>query len=228
MLNLGLADGTHWIPAECDVSIRPGWFYHASQDGEVKSLTKLIEIWHASVGRNASLLLNLPVDRRGLVHENDAARLLELRRWLDQTYGEGTNLARSASATASNVRGDDPSYGARAVLDEDDESYWATDDAVREAWLELDLGRDEAFDRIVLQEPLALGQRVSSFEVDAQLESGWTTVARGTTIGHKRILVFPAVRASKVRVRILEARACPLLSRVSLHLAPQEPPSSAR
>jgi len=226
MLNRGLADGTTWIPAECDVSIRPGWFYHASQDGEVKSLAKLIEIWHASVGRNGSLLLNLPVDRRGLVHENDMARLLELRRWLDQTYG--VDLARGARASATNVRGDDPVYGAGAVLDEDAASYWATDDSVRDASIELDLGREATFDRIVLQEPIALGQRVSSFEVQAQIESGWSTVARGTTIGHKRILVFPTVRASKVRVHILESRACPLLSRVSLHLAPQESPPNPR
>ena len=235
MLNRGLADGTTWIPAECDVSIRPGWFYHASQDGEVKSLAQLIEIWHASVGRNGSLLLNLPVDRRGLVHENDAARLLELRTWLRTTYekqiapsADGIGPVQVSAASASNVRGGDPTYRPEGVLDESGDTFWGTDDDVREAWLELDMGLAQRVDRIVLQEPIALGQRVSSFEVQAQLESGWTTVARGTTIGHKRILVFPTVRASKVRVHILESRACPLLSRVSLHLAPQEPPSSTR
>jgi alpha-L-fucosidase len=218
MLNEGLPDGTHWIPAECDVSIRPGWFYHASEDGQVKSLEQLIEIWHASVGRNANLLLNLPVDRRGLVHENDARRLRELRSWLDQTYR--IDLAQGAQATASNVRGGDPDYDPSAVIADRSELFWATDEAVREAWIELDLGGVERFDRIVLREPVALGQRVSSFEVSARLESGWVAVARGTTIGRKRILTFPPVRANAVRVRILAARACPLLSRVSLHLAP--------
>lgn len=217
MLNAGLEDGSHWIPAECDVSIRPGWFYHANEDGQVKSLERLIEIWHASVGRNGNLLLNLPVDCRGLVHENDAARVLELREWLDATYA--VDLARDATATASSVRGDDPAFGPAALLDEDTASFWAAEAGERESWIELDLQSVQQFDRIVLQEPVALGQRVRSFAVQAKVEGVWQEIARGTTIGRKRILTFASVRSSGVRVQIHDARACPLLARVSLHLA---------
>jgi alpha-L-fucosidase len=220
VLNQGLEDGTHWIPAECDVSIRPGWYYHASQDDQVKSLPHLIDIWHASVGRNANLLLNLPVDRRGLVHENDAARLMELRAWLDATYT--VDLAEGARATASRTRGDDPRYGPDGVLDGSSERYWGTDDEVREAWLQLELPEPRLLDRIVLQEPIALGQRVRAFEVQVHVDGAWRQVARGTTIGRKRILAFPGVRSDRVRVRILDARSCPLLSRVALHRAPPE------
>jgi alpha-L-fucosidase len=226
MLNAGLEGGSHWIPAECDVSIRPGWFYRASEDDDVKSLERLIEIWHASVGRNANLLLNLPVDRRGLVHESDAARLLELREWLDATYA--VDFARGATARASNVRGGDAAYAPAAVLDEDAASAWATDDEVRAAWVELDLDQVQDFDRIVLREPVALGQRVRSFAVEAEIDGAWRELARGTTIGRKRILTFAAVRSSSVRVRILDARACPLLSKISLHRASTAGPELPR
>jgi alpha-L-fucosidase len=139
VLNRGEENGTHWIPPECDVSIRPGWYYHAEQDGDVKSLATLVDIWEGSVGRNGNLLLNLPVDRRGLVHENDAQRLLELRRWVDSAYAD--DLARGARASASNERGGSPSFCAGEAIDGDPASYWATDDDVREATLELDLPR---------------------------------------------------------------------------------------
>jgi len=220
VLNEGLEEGTHWIPAECDVSIRPGWYYHSEQDDQVKSLPQLIDIWHASVGRNANLLLNLPVDRRGLVHENDAARLVELRRWLDATYA--VDLAQGATAMASNTRGGDPAYSPAWVLGDQAGCTWATDDEVREAWVRLDLPEPRLVDRIVLQEPIALGQRVRSFAVEARVDGAWSEVGRGTTIGRKRILTFPGVRAEAVRVRILDARACPLLARVALHRAPPE------
>lgn len=101
-LNEGQADGTHWLPAECDVSIRPGWYYHAEQDDKVKTLDELLEIYYASVGRNGSFLLNLPVDRRGLVHENDVERLMELRHALDLIFAD--DLTNDASAFATNVR----------------------------------------------------------------------------------------------------------------------------
>jgi alpha-L-fucosidase len=213
-LNEGREDGTHWIPGECDVSIRPGWYYHAEQDGEVKSLERLLEIWHASVGRGANLLLNLPVDRRGLVHEHDAARLLELRAALDELYS--VDLAPAARATASNVRGGARLYAPELVLDGDATTYWACDDGLTQATLELAFARPVRCDRIRLEEPLFLGQRVRSFEVDAQLAGGWTTVARGTTIGARRILVFEAVETAAVRVRVTSARACPALATVRL------------
>jgi alpha-L-fucosidase len=218
-LNQGREDGTSWIPGECDVSIRPGWYYHAEQDGEVKSLDRLLEIWHGSVGRGANLLLNLPVDRRGRVHENDAARLLELRAALDAIYAR--DLAPGARASASSVRGGARVFGPERVMDGDPATYWAVEDGVEAATLELAFPHPVRCDRIRLEEPLFLGQRVRAFEVEARLAGVWTPVGRGTTIGARRILVFERpVEAEAVRVRVTSARAAPALASVRLFLAP--------
>ena len=218
VLNTGQEDGTHWIPGECDVSIRPGWYYHAEQDGQVKSVEQLLDIWHGSVGRGANLLLNLPVDRRGLVHENDAARLLEWRAALDAIYAE--DLARTARASSPHARGGDEAYGAAQVLDADGASYWAVDDGRTGGELELAWEAPIAFDRVRLEEPLFLGQRVRAFTLEAEVDGAWRELARGTTVGARRILVFPPVHAARLRVRIDDARAAPALSRVQVFLAP--------
>lgn len=218
VLNAGQEDGTHWIPGECDVSIRPGWYYHAEQDDKVKSVAELLAIWHGSVGRGANLLLNLPVDRRGLVHENDAARLVEWRAALDALYAE--DLAPRAHASASEVRGGDPLYGAERVLDDDPATYWAQDDARRAGALELTWAEPCTFDRVRLEEPLFLGQRVRAFVLEGEVDGAWRELARGTTIGARRILSFPAVRATRLRVRLEDARATPALSRIQVFLAP--------
>jgi alpha-L-fucosidase len=215
VLNTGLENGTHWIAPECDVSIRPGWYYHASQDGEVKSLEKLLEIWYGSVGRNGSLLLNLPVDRRGLVHENDAARLRELRATLDRTFAH--DLARGCKASASNVRGGAPRFGASRAADCDRQTYWATDDGVTRAQLTAEFSAPTAVDHVVIGEAIELGQRVESFAISAEVGGEWREVARGTTIGHKRILRIEPVEATAVRLEILSARACPAIASLELY-----------
>jgi len=217
-LNQGREDGTHWIPGECDVSIRPGWFYHAAQDDEVKSVEALLEIWHRSVGRGANLLLNLPVDTRGLVHENDARRLIEWRAALDRIYAH--DLASGARTSASNVRGGHRAYGPEKVLDDDPATYWATDDDVREAELVLSFAQPVRCDRVRLEEPLFLGQRIRSFALEAEGPDGWHPVAAGTTVGARKILTFEPLEARALRVRILEARAAPALSRVRVFLDP--------
>jgi alpha-L-fucosidase len=114
-LSAGHENGTHWVPAECDVSIRPGWFYHAHEDDKVKSVEQLVDIYYKSVGRNGVLLLNVPPDRRGLIHENDAARLAEFRAVLDETFK--TNLADSAvKPTALDFTWDKPKTFDRALI----------------------------------------------------------------------------------------------------------------
>ena len=130
-LNRGDRPGTHWLPAECDVSIRPGWFYHAAEDGKVKTPLDLLDLYYKSVGRGASFLLNLPPDRRGRIHETDEASLRGFRQLLDATFAH--DLARGATASASNVRGGDARFAAANVLDGKRDTYWATDDAVDDA-----------------------------------------------------------------------------------------------
>ncbi len=213
-LTQGHEGGTHWVPAECDVSIRPGWYYHADQDAKVKSVEQLLDIYYRSVGQNGSLLLNLPVDRRGLVHENDAARLMELHQALATTFGR--NLASGMAAQANNVRRKLERFGAGRITDGDPETYWAADDGVTRCELTLEAREATTFDRIQLMEAIALGQRVKSFGIDAWVDGAWTRIADGTTIGHKRIFRVPPVTTTKVRVVIGDARACPAIAEFSL------------
>ncbi len=220
-LTQGHSNGTHWVPAECDVSIRPGWFYHSEEDDKVKSPAQLMDIYERSVGRNGALLLNLPVDRRGLVHENDIAALLGFKAIRESIFA--IDLAKDASITASNVRGGDPSYAASLMKDDDAKTFWATDDEVNQANAEVDFGESRTISRVLLQEFIPLGQRVEEFAIFAYAgagdddENAWKKIVDGTTIGNKRILSFPPVLASKVRLEILKSRACPVLKRISIY-----------
>ena len=223
-LNEGQEDGTHWVPAECDVSIRDGWYYHPDQPPP-KSLEQLEDIWYGSIGRGANLLLNVPVDRRGLIPDADAQRLLELRELLDETFR--SDLARRARITASDVRpgaprGFGPNFEAEQAIDGDPETYWATSDGVLQATLTLELDAPQVVNRILLREYLALGQRVRSFSVQARVDGSWQPLARGTTIGNKRILRTRAVRADGLRLRIEDARGCPTLASFGVFRAPPE------
>jgi len=220
-LAAGRPEAADWVPPEVDVSIRPGWFYHAAEDAQVKSIAELVEIYYASVGRSASLLLNVPPDRRGQFHETDVARLRGLRAFLDATFAH--DLARGATASASAVRGGAPRFAASRAVDGDPASYWATDDTVTAASLELGLAQPERFDQVRLREAIALGQRVEGWALDAELAGGWRTLVEGTTIGVRRILRFPPVTASRVRLRVTRARACPALAELALFLSGPQP-----
>ncbi len=207
-----------WFISENITSIRPGWFYHASEDDKVKSLDKLLDIYYCSVGRGGPLLLNVPPDRRGRIHEVDAQRLHELGKVLRATFA--TDLARGVTATASQHRNDNPAYSAANAVDGDNQTYWMADDGTTAASLEFDLGQAKTFNRVVLQEFIRRGQRVEDFAVDAWDGQKWSELAHGTTIGSKRILCTADVKAHKVRLRILGSRVCPTLATFALYFAP--------
>lgn len=213
----GRADAPDWVPPEVDVSIRPGWFHHAAEDAKLKSVGQLLDIYETSVGRGANLLLNVPPDARGLIPETDASRLRAFRAALDATFS--ADLARGAAATATNVRGGSARFAANRINDGRADTYWATDDGVTRASVELTLSRPTACNLVVLQEFIALGQRIEGWTVDAEVDGVWRTVASGTTVGHKRIARFEPVVARRVRVTVTRARACPTLSTVSLYAA---------
>lgn len=214
---LGGADTLVWYPAETDVSIRPGWFYHAREDSRVKSVEQLLDIYFSSVGRNSLLLLNLPPDRRGLIHENDVQRLREFRRALDAIFDE--NLALGAAAEAVEVKGKNPAFGADKITDGDPDTYWTTDDWTTAATVEFDLGSEKTFNVAELAEYTRIGQRVERFVLEAWTDGAWQEFGRGTTIGYKRLLRFDGVTTSRVRVRILNSRLCPTLSGFGLYYA---------
>ncbi|MFN2110559.1 MAG: alpha-L-fucosidase, partial [Anaerolineae bacterium] len=172
-----------WYPAECDVSIRPGWFYHAFQDEYVKTPEMLVDLYFKSVGRNAALLLNLPPDPRGLIHEKDVQHLEGMRRILDATFAH--NLADGAGVTASHAK---DGFMAQATLDGDPDTYWTTGDGQETAVLEYDLGAEKTFNVVLLQEHIAVGQRIERFVIEAHTSGGWSPVAQGGTVGYKRLL----------------------------------------
>ena len=215
-LNRGDENGTSWIPAECDVSIRPGWFYHAEEDKKLKSVSDLMSIYYGSVGRNCNLLLNIGVDRRGLVNENDIVRLIEFKAAREKAFGN--NLAKG-KITASNTRGS--RFAAANVLDGSFDTYWTTTDSVTNATLTLDLGRVTDIDTVVLQENIALGQRVKQFAVQVWDGSEFKTVSKQTTIGYKRIIRFTTTRTSKVRIVIEDAKTSPVISTVAIYNSAQ-------
>jgi len=215
-LNTGNENGDSWIPAECDVSIRPGWFYHATDDEKVKSVANLMEIYYGSVGRNGNLLLNIGVDRRGLVNDSDIARLMEFKKARDEALT--INLAKGR-ALASNVRGNDINYGGAKAFDGRADTYWATDDGVTKASLEIDFGRETEFNRFLAQEHIALGQRVKRFSLRIWRNERYETIAQQTTIGYKRILVFPAVRTRKLQLVIEDSKASPTITNVEIFKA---------
>ncbi|WP_242084339.1 alpha-L-fucosidase [Aestuariivivens sediminis] len=217
-LRSGHEDGTHWVPAECDVSIRPGWYYHPAEDSQVKSLAHLVKIYYESIGRNASLLLNLPVDYRGLVHENDARQLMAFKTQMDKDFS--INLAAYTQVTATNVRGNSSRFEAFLVNDNNPDTYWATDDNITQAALTLSFEKPTKVNRIVLEEYIPLGQRVKAFTVEAEVDGIWKLIDEQTTIGNKRILRFDTVEALKIRVTISSAKAAITLSNVALYHAP--------
>lgn len=213
-LTSGQEDGTDWVPAECDVSIRPGWFYHPEQDTLVKSVEQLLDIYYKSVGRNGSFLLNLPVDRTGQVNAHDVQRLKEYKKALEKEFPE--NLAAGKKVTATSWRGQSSKFNPKNVTDGDKTTYWCTDDDVLKASLVIDLGQPVQVNRLLVQEAIRLGQRVQKFSIDAMIAGRWEPVMSGTTIGAKRILRFPDVMTSKIRFNILEAKACPVISNIEL------------
>ncbi|QEC54199.1 alpha-L-fucosidase [Anseongella ginsenosidimutans] len=214
VLNQGQAEGRQWVPGEADVSIRPGWFFSPSTNDKVKSLEHLLDIYYSSVGRNANLLLNVPVNREGLIHPNDSARLMELRRNLDDTFDE--NLAENAKITSESGK----TASLKKLTDGDFHTFWTPGKAATSASFTLDLGGVKEFNRLELQEYIAAGQRVKSFSIEIwdEQQQEFRELDRQTTIGYKRLLRFPNVKTSRVRINITDSKPGPVLSGLGLYL----------
>jgi alpha-L-fucosidase len=216
-LNRGDPSGTDWVPGECDVSIRQGWFWH--EDQRPKELEDLLEIYFKSVGRNCVLLLNVPPNREGRLDAADVARLYEFRDALDAIFR--ADAAAGKRVLASNVRGGSPEFAAAATVDGDPSTYWAADDSVRRAFLEFDLGIETAFNVVRIQEPIQLGQRVSAYRIEANVNGHWQVLFAGTTIGYKKLDRVEITSARHVRLVIIDSRETPLISEVGIHFDPR-------
>lgn len=211
-LNSGNYDGALWIPAETDVSLRPGWFYHANE--QPKSLQQLLKIYYGSVGRNSLLLLNVPPDTRGLIDAADSLRLVEFRAALDSIFAH--DLAQGATVKASSTL--HRRYKAANVLDTCYDTYWTpADGGISADTLTICFPRLVGFNRVMLQEYIPLGQRVERFHVEwCDADAVWHPLQSATTIGYKRILLTDPCSAVAVRVIFDQTRACPVINRVAL------------
>ena len=184
----------------------------------VKSPQKLMEIYYASVGRNCNLLLNVPPDQRGLLHENDVISLMGFKELRDKEFALELAKGKNTEATKSRGKNFKPSM----ANDGDPETFWSVPDKVKSASITIDLGEETEVNRVLIQEFIKLGQRVTKYSVHALVNDNWQLVVEGTTIGYKVIRKFPVVKTSKIRVSIDDAKACPAISNVEFYRAPGE------
>ena len=197
MLHYGVEDGDVWCPGETNTSIRPGWFYHETENEHVKSLSKLMDTYYKSVGRNSTLLLNFPIAPNGRIHPNDSLRGIAFKKMIDEVFKE--NLAEQAE-----------------IIREGNTTI-------------IDFGKPTAFNRFLAEEAIAKGQRVKKFSLEAlvggkcqQLKDALVDKGDGlTTIGHRRIICFPTVTATKLRFTITDYKDVPIIQKLGLYLAPE-------
>ena len=187
---LAKANELFWYPSEVDVSIRPGWFYHDNQNNQVKSLKHLMDIYYQSVGYNSVLLLNIPPDRRGLIHENDVKRLKEFADYRNRAFAD--NLVTDGQVVWTAGAGESREYT---------------------------LKEGSTVNLILLQEDLSKGQRVEEFEVEGLVDGQWQSLGKGTTVGYKRILRIPETNATQLRVKLLSTRLKANISNVAAYYA---------
>ena len=218
-LQYGHADGNQWVAAECDVSIRPGWFYHPEEDDKVKTVDQLTDLYYRSVGHNATLLLNFPVDRNGLIHPTDSLNAVSFHQRVQKELAD--NLLSSAKVSASDERGGQ--FKVRGVTDGKYDTYWATNDGVTTADLTFTFSQPTKMNRVMIQEYIPLGQRVKSFVVEYKKGDQWLSVKcneETTTVGYKRLLRFEMIETEELRIRFMDARACLCINEVGAYYAP--------
>ena len=202
MLHYGVEDGDVWCPGETNTSIRPGWFYHDTENEHVKSLSKLMDTYYKSVGRNSTLLLNFPIAPNGRIHPNDSLRGIAFKKMIDEVFVK--NVVKEI--VSPSIQGED-----------------------RGGSFTLDFGVPTTFNRFLAEEQIALGQRVKKFSLEALVDGKWqplkdALVEEGdglTTIGHRRIICFPTVTATSLRLTITDSKARPLISKLGVYLAPE-------
>lgn len=217
VLNTGEQGGKAWVPAETDVSIRPGWFYSPSTDDKIKTVDELVDIYYTSIGRNSNLLLNVPPDRSGRIHPSDSMRLMEFRKAIEQDFKE--NLMKGAIVRSNTAS----LYKIENVNESNYETYWTPQDHNLSPSIEIDFKKLISLNRILLQEYIPLGQRVSSINIKYWNDrvKDWADLAEATTIGYKRILRFPVVTTTKIKIDF-NALASPVISTIEVYRASEQ------
>ena len=210
-LNSGRIGGNRYIPSECDVSIRPGWFYHASQDDQVKSVSRLNRLWFESIGRNSIMLLNFPPDRRGLVCEKDAENALRSHEIITKMLSK--NYLSGATITADSTLCD--SLSAKNLLIDGKENFYAA--AKNTSVIDIILKKPALFNVFTVSEVLEAGERVTEWKLEAIDGDQTTFLAKGTSIGHLRAVRFSEAEFKHLRLSITGAMASPVLRQVAAY-----------
>ena len=218
-LNHGSENGTHWIPAEVDVSIRPGWFYHKREDHQVKSVAQLTDIYYRSVGHNANLLLNFPINLDGKIPALDSLRATEWHEVIVNDFKD--NILKNAEVRVDNERGRE--FKAENVIDDDWDTYWATDDGYNFGTISFSFDKPVKMNRVVLQEYIPLGQRVKDFYMEGELNGKWFKINPFdtlSTIGYKRIVRFNTVELDKLIIYFEESRGPLCINNIEAYCVP--------
>ncbi len=216
----GMEDAAQWLPGECDVSIRPGWFYHHREDHQVKSIFRLVDLYYRSVGHNANFLLNFPINLDGKIPEVDSTNAVEAYHRLKREFEH--DLLEGISPECSSVRG--RRFAASKVTDGDWETYWATPDGITSGELVFRFRRNTALNRVLIQEYIPLGQRVRSFRIETASADGWTPVETEdtlTTVGYKRLVRFNTVQTDALKITFTDARGPLCINAVKAFNAPK-------
>ncbi|OZI05545.1 hypothetical protein BWI93_24155 [Siphonobacter sp. BAB-5385] len=213
----GTRNGEKWIPAECDVPLRPGWFYHASQDGKSKSPQQLLELYYKSVGRGAAFDLGLSPDKRGQLHGDDVAILKSFGEILKKTFSK--NWANTAQVTATGGRG----FAVKTMLDNNRQTYWASKDDVTTPELVLSWSKPVSFNVLSIREAIALGQRIEEFALDVWENGDWKEIHQGTSVGALRLVRLPKYHTTeKIRVRITKSPVAVTISELGVYTEPEQ------
>ena len=213
-LQYGWEDGDQWTPAECDVSIRPGWFYHETEDSKVKTVDELCDLYYRSVGNNATFLLNFPVDKDGLIHPNDSANAVNFHKKIQQEMS--VNVLKGVAPFVDSNQG---KHVGKNITDGQYNTYWASK-KTNGASIQFRLGKEKEISRLLLQEYIPLGQRVKQFTVYYLQDNNWVKLNQKeetTTIGYKRILRFDKIKTNGIRIVFDSARACPCINNVAAY-----------
>ena len=205
----GQENGSHFIPTETDVSIRPGWYYHPEEDDKVKSLEKLIDIYFNSVGLNSSLLLNIPVDTRGLIHENDTKRLYELNNYIRNTFSN--NFFMESKMYFNGI-----SHPVDKLIDNKISTICPFKTKLNNV-IEISLNENKIIDIFKISENINLGQRVKKFRLQALMDDIWVTIEEGTTIGSKRLIKFDPIELKKLKFTIIDSKDIPMISEIGIY-----------
>ena len=214
----GSSTSSEWYPAEAVYSIRPGWFWHAAEDTELKTSSQLVGLYYDSVGRNRVFVLNVPPNSQGLIAEPDVAALDRLGAALRSLYQ--SNLAAARPALADSVFKNEAGRAASMTVDGKIDTFWAAAEGTTSARIELDLGGPHAFNLVSIQEPIALGERVTQHHVEAKSNGTWTTIATGTVIGERKLHRVGPVMATSIALVITQSRAVPAIAEIGVYQSP--------